>query len=137
MGSGAEYIHELRPQLKMSPLGAKVADLIDSVWCGIYHVSPRFIDKVDWSNDLFITMVVPAHGLATYDFERLTQLVVLCHESALRMEVGGANPRHVRLTFHQRGRSGSLSQRHPSMAWAVSNIRETHPHFLEEHEVMG
>lgn len=133
MGAGAERVRSLHKGLALSPLGAKVADLLDAVWSGIYHLPASLIDRVDWTDDYCITVVVPGHALATVDFDLLTRLVVLCHDAALRLEIGSANPRNVRLTFHQRQRTGGMSKRHPTMEEATHGIREDYPAFEQEH----
>jgi hypothetical protein len=123
MGAGADRVLMHRTGPMLSPLGAKVADLLDAVWAGLYHLPPSLIDRVEWDDPYVITAVVPDHALATYDFDLLTRLVVLCHDAALRLEIGSANPRSVRLTFHQRKRTGRISERHPTMEEAVCGIR--------------
>lgn len=125
MGSGADWLRSASKDqnLSISPLGEKVADLLDAVWQGIYHLPHSVLRRVSWEDDHCITIVVPDHGLATYDFDLLTRLVVLCHDAAIRMELSSANPRNVRLTFHQRVREGRMSQRHPTIEQAVEMLR--------------
>jgi len=78
--------------------------------------------------------VVPDHALATFDFDLLTRLVVLCHDAALRLEVSAANPHNVRLSFWQRQRTGGMSKRHPTMEEATHGIRHG-SEFEREHRL--
>lgn len=135
MGAGADRVRSLRPSVELSPLGAKVADLLDAVWDGIYHLPASLIDRVNWDDDRYVTVVVPDHMLATWDANYLTKLVILCHDVALRLELSAANPRNVRLGFSQRDREGGSMQRHPTLETAATSIRQVYKHFLHEHAV--
>lgn len=135
MGAGADRVRMHRTRPMPSPLGAKVADLLDAVWHGLYHLPASIIDRVKWDDPFYITAVVPDHALATVDFDLLTRLVVLCHDAALRLEISSANPRNVRLSFWQRKRTGGISERHPTMEDATHGIREGNPAFEQEHRL--
>ena len=135
MGSGADRVRSLRPNVTLSPLGAKVADLLDAVWDGLYHLPGSLIDRVKWDDPYCITAVVSDHMLATWDSNHLTKLVVLCHDAALRMEISAANPRNVRLSFWQRVREGGTCTRHPTLEQAAADIRSVYRHFLHERTV--
>jgi hypothetical protein len=135
MGRGADRIQKCHPTFTISPLGRKVADLLDAAWDGIYHLPESLPYRAGWDDPYFISVVVPDYALATYDFNTLTRLVVLCHDAALRMEIDSANPRNVRLTFHQRKRTGGVCEGHPTLEEAAAAIRNRHHFFLEEHEV--
>jgi hypothetical protein len=118
-----------------SPLGAKVADLLDAVWSGLYHLPASLVDRVQWDDPYCITAVVPDHALSTFHSDLLTRLVVLCHDAALRLEISAANPRNVRLSFWQRKREGGISERHPTMEVAMHGIRTDYPTFALEHRL--
>lgn len=120
--AGADYL-ERRGQ-KMSPLGITVAEALGFVWQGIYHLSHRQLAKTRWDDERGIEISVNA-DLATYDDDRLTRLVVLCHDLGLRMSVEPAGPRHLRLRFWQRTkREGRLRERMPTLDEHVAMIRE-------------
>jgi hypothetical protein len=110
----------------LSPLGERVADLIGQLTAGIYHIEKEAL-KADWANEWFIELRFPTNGLATFDFNQLTILVVLCHEAAIRCAINpvrSLRPRHVQLLFHQRQREGWFSERHPTIEEAVKMVRE-------------
>jgi hypothetical protein len=135
MGAGADRIRAVR-KINPSPLGEAVADLLNAVWDGIYHLPDSVVHKTDWTDNYYIAVVVPDHGLATWDFNYLTKLVVLCHDAGLRMQIGTCNPRNLRLSFHQRKtRKGSTMERHPTMEEATRIIRDVYTNFESEHRL--
>ncbi len=102
MGNGAEYI---RTSFKtdMSPLGEEVADLLDTLYGGIYHLAGPGLGRVDWTNPNWIEYMLVDHrsaNLHTYDFDDLTWLVLLSHDRCLRVELRPGNFRCVKLMFH-------------------------------------
>lgn len=109
-----------------SPLGCAVADLLGDLFRGIYHLDSKGLRRVAWS-DKFIVRLTVRRSLSTFDFDLLTRLVFLCHDRALRCEVEGCGPGWMRLTFHQRARAGSVSERHPNLEDALQGWRETGP----------
>lgn len=127
--AGADWIQRCLEH-GMSPLGRDVADLLGEAWCGIYHLyeSQRSVRRTDWSDSYCIELSVPTSGLATFDLDRLTRLVFLAHDRAIRIELCGSAPRLVKLQFHRRnGREGRLSERHPSVEQALAQHRERYP----------
>ncbi len=121
--NGEDYIKTL--EIEISPLGCDVANLLSTLLGGMHHLTSHTkIVKIDWSNPYYI--VVPfGRGLATYDGNLLTSLVVLAHDNLLRVEV---NPRHrlyLELVFHKRkGREGWLSERMPTIEEHIKLIRK-------------
>lgn len=107
----------------LSPLGRKVADILGQVFLGIYHVNQRALDRVDWADPYCIAITLQ-DGLATCDFHRLTALVVLCHDAAIRMEISAATHGYLRLMFHQRTRDGGMCEGHPTIEDAVAMIHK-------------
>lgn len=120
--SGADWIEKSLKQ-ELSPLGREVADILGQVWRGIYHLEKQ-IRKVDWANTFWITINIYG-DLSTYDFSRLTELVVLCHDRMLRLEISPCNFRYLTLIFHQRmNRDGMIGERMPTMEDHIQAIRE-------------
>lgn len=129
MGSyaGSEWIQAslfFKRDLKMSQIGRDVADLLGELVYGIYHLDPRALRRVDWTNPHHIEMVLPLHSLATADFDELTRLVFLAHHRAIRVEIQAATHRYFRLIFHQRER-GIGTYRHLSLDQAVAQFKAT------------
>lgn len=122
MGRGADHLRSIR--VPMSPLGERVADLVDQLVSGIYHW-PRY-QKQDWSTDLWITLKYD-RGMATFDNNMLTALVFLAHEYCMRVEISPCM-RNLEVQFHQRkGRDGGLSARHPTLEQAVERFVKNRP----------
>ena len=85
----------------ISPLGESVADLLGLVWRGIYHLSWPVLRRTDWADNRLIAVRI-ADELATWDFNELTQLVVVSHDMQLRMSITPHGPRCLMLRFWQR-----------------------------------
>lgn len=112
---------------KISPLGREVADILGQVWRGLYHIDGKAVERVDWSDPYCIFINIRNPQLATWDFNILTTLVVLCHDRMIRMEIDGIAPRMTQFLFHQRKvRDGDNTQRHPTMEEAIEIIRTHH-----------
>ena len=128
MGAGSNWIKSSVKPANMSPLGEKVADLLDDVFSGIYHLDTGKLQKVDWGNDHHIAVQLYYQSLSTFDSPHLTWLVVLCHDRLLRMEVHATTFNTLELVFHQRGqREGDISKRMPTMEQHISGIRKYFP----------
>lgn len=121
--AGADW---LRAQgVEVSEFGARVADLLGELYSGIYHL--RNVVKFDWSKSdpyPWITILVPDDIYATYDFDYLTELVLLCHERCIRCQVRAARNGILRLVFHPRQREGSMTQRHPTIQQVLAQREE-------------
>lgn len=113
----------IRSALKIepSPLGTKVATILGIVGGGIYNAPIRH-EGIDWTATRFIP-VVWRGGLDTWDFNRLTTLVLLCHEARIRCDVEPRSPQYLRLCFTQRSHEGGISSRHPNIDEAIASFR--------------
>jgi hypothetical protein len=108
--------------MTVSAFGERVADLLGYVFKGLYHAN-REAQKTDWSDDTNITFTT-RQTLSTYDFSDLTQLVVLCHDQKIRLEIQGAAPGYLRLHFSRRDkREGQFHERHPTLEAMTEIIR--------------
>jgi len=119
--AGADWLIKSYPDLKPSELGLKVADILGMVWNGLYHLDPRIIEKTNWADPYCISVLI-RESLSTADWENLTDLVILCHDLAIRMELS-PHMRYLRLFFHQRTREGYYNQRHPTIEEATEKCR--------------
>ena len=121
--AGADWIRDCRCK-DISEFGVKVADILGAVFRGIYHIadSPAF-KKIDWTETNFIDVVIYGE-LSTFDFNKLTELVIACHDECVRMSVRAQSAKYLALLFHPRkGREGSMFERHPTMEQAIENWR--------------
>lgn len=108
-----------------SPLGEAVANLLGDAFYGIYHLNPTSLRKVEWADPTYVAVVID-RPLATFDFDELTRLVVLCHDRLIRMQVRAAAPRYLKLEFSQRKeRHGDKFSRHPTIEDAIVGVRAT------------
>lgn len=65
-------------------------------------------------------------GIATYDFDRLTRLVIAAHDECVRVEVSPSAPRYLKVSMWPRkGRDGSMMTSHPTIEDAISDFRRT------------
>ncbi len=109
----------------ISPLGRRVAAILDAFYGGIYHAPEwRYLRQADWSADDWIE-VRHRGSLSTFDFDELTRLVFLAHDYAVRLQleaVGG--PKSLLcLCFHLRQHEGDRFQQHPRLEQAMTNWR--------------
>jgi hypothetical protein len=122
-GPGVETLKRDFKIQTFSTFGQQAADLIDYFVDGIYHLDQKWLSRAAkeklWEAEHFI--VVPFHGeLATYDFNRLTRLVLLCHDYGLRGAVRAAKKDQLEVLLHPRARTGSVGRRHPRIREALA-----------------
>lgn len=85
-------------------------------WAGGAHHLPKIYD---WGSGVCVNW---SGGVATFDWDGLTRLVLLAHKFLVRVEVSWSGPGLVRIICHRRKASGSISQRHPSLDDLVKRI---------------
>lgn len=89
-------------------------------WSGGAHHLPRVHP---WGVGVCINH---SGDLSTYDFNRLTELVVLSHRDAIRIEIRSSGPRLVRIIAHKRmpmdGTDQQQWERHPTLAHLAERI---------------
>jgi hypothetical protein len=120
--AGAEWLRSCKVEL--SDFGVQVAGLLDELFAGIYHEQAAVRNKkVNWMDTHYISICIYGQ-LSTFDFDKLTRLVVLCHDHCIRCEVEGAAPKYLRLNFtHRVGRVGSGYEQHPTIEDAIARMR--------------
>lgn len=65
--------------------------------------------------------------LSTYDWNRLTRLVLLAHRDFVRIEIASSGPRMVKIIAHRRKPKedkDSQWQRHPSLGDLITEIKK-------------
>ena len=61
--------------------------------------------------------------LSTFDFDRLTRLVLFSHFLCVRATVTSSGPRMVKIILHpRRNRDGKFFERHPTLAEAAEKL---------------
>lgn len=123
--AGADWLISLG--VEMSDLGVIVADVLGQVWRGIYHISGSVMSKkVDWSNPHYISVVIRG-GLCSYDGRDLTDLLILCYDNMLRLEINPRAPNYLELVFHRRktrSMTAGLGERLPTLEEMISTTRK-------------
>lgn len=119
----------LKQSLKKEPskFGEEVANILGFVWQGLYHLSQTSLNKVNWKDERYMTINVP-YGLATWDRNELTELVVLCHDSLIRLEIR-PNMRYLELCFAKRvsiedAKDMPICKGHPTIEEQIKKIRD-------------
>ena len=81
-----------------------------SFWVGGDHHLPNVYE---WGDGICINM---SSDLSTYDWTRLTQLVLIAHRYRIRIQIGSSGPRMIRIIAHRRQERGHLFERHPGLS---------------------
>lgn len=114
----------MKPE-NISALGNQIFNLLSDIYCGSHHfVQATNMDKIDWSNDVWIEVPIRG-GLYSYDDNKLTAILVLAHDNLLRVEINPRANRWLSLVFHKRrGRTGRIFERMPTMEDHIKSIRK-------------
>lgn len=102
----------------MTPEQRECYELLCGLVCGEHHLtSPVYA----WSG----AGIRYAHygELATFDFDKLTRLVVMAHDRCIRATVMASGPRMVGIGLSKRSREGCFAERHPTMEEAIARCR--------------
>lgn len=113
------------PQAKQTDFTRRAVGLLVSAFrTGVYNLPVNF-KNVDWryGNGVSFTLY-SANGLATYDFDNLTRLVIGAHDECIRVEIEPRTFRHLRINMWPRkGRTGAMFERHPTIEDAIAQFR--------------
>ena len=91
--SGVKWLRHYRENI--SPLGEKVASVLDELASGIYHCSDYILKpRTQWHDNYCIEIV-----LRSLSFYHLTCLVKSCEKNGVTVAVTGAAPNFIRLRF--------------------------------------
>ena len=71
-------------------------------------------------------MAIPlsGRGLATWDSNTLTKLVLPCHQARIRLHIGPNGPDELMLIFSRRAAGGGSMDAHPDIDEAVAGFRQ-------------
>ena len=114
----AEWI---RASLKIEPseFGARVADFLGDWQYGIYHLPSKSLKRMQWGDERWMELVIYG-GMATYDFDYLTRLVVLAHDYGIRIELEAAAWKYIRLVFYS---MDGWAKRQTDIETAIQRVR--------------
>ncbi len=95
------------------------AQMFARVVGGFHHVGADFKPLGDG-----VEVSVYSGGWSTFDYSRLTGLVVRAHDEMIRVEVRPSGPRRIKFAMWKRHtRTGSMSERHPTIEEAIAMHR--------------
>lgn len=103
----------------MKTLKEKAESVLGFAYRGLHNVPGRIHEMGGG-----ISIHVPTNTLATFDFDTLTRLVVMCHDECVRMSFKNSGPARICLRFTDRKRDGDFCERHDTIETAIKNIRE-------------
>lgn len=104
----------------------KVFDIIGISYGGIYN-APVAWDAVRWKGWADGIAVPVRGGMATFDGQVLTSLVLLCHEARIRLDIDPHGFGYLLLQFWPRQHEGGIGRRHPNIDEAVAGLRRYLP----------
>jgi len=123
MGAGADWIKG-KFGAQFSLFGEDVADLLDDLYGGIYHVNHSALKRVDWAHGECIRLTIDDSRMSTFDCADLTKLVVLAHDRCIRVEIQAAAHGFLWLVFSPRNRNGTMYERHPTLEDHIALLRD-------------
>ena len=72
-----------------------------------------------------VSLVISNTELATFDFDKLTRLVIGAHDESIRISISACAPNRLRLRMHERQkRKGRMYERHPTIEQAIEAYRQ-------------
>jgi len=111
--------------IKCSKLGKEIANIIGFVGQGIYNC-PINHKKVNWKDNYCIEIIWYG-SFASYDFGRLTWLLIECFDRMIRVEIKPHSFKYLKLLFHKRKTrdiNANFYDRLPTIDWIIKMQRE-------------
>lgn len=110
----------------LPPFAHAAIEVLGGTFGGVHNA------PINWGRaeicDIHVIVRPQYRSLSTWDFNELTRLVVLSHDSMIRVEVGASSCRLLEIAMHPRltrSQSESISRRMPTMDYAVEFVRRT------------
>jgi hypothetical protein len=114
----------------MSEFGENVANMLDWLFKGIYHIDGPALQRVDWTSNNHVRLTLSRYAsgsLSTYDFDLLTAIVLASHDLSIRVTIEPNSFDTVRMLFHPRQRDDGkldISRRMPEIEAHIARLRE-------------
>ncbi len=114
------------PQANLTEFNRRAIALLCSAFgMGPWNIQVNW-DRVEWGSERYTKFVTSAYGLSTWDFNRLTRLVIGAHDECIRVEISPCAFRYLKIEMWPReGREGCISRRHPTIEQAIESYRRT------------
>lgn len=118
--------NQFSPRLTLTEFQAAAVNLlVDGLNTGPWNLPIKW-QRVDWTYGRDgVRFVIRSHGgLATYDHDHLTRLVVLAHDQCIRLRIEPVAFSYLAIILSPRRReAASFMEGHPTMEEAVARIR--------------
>lgn len=125
--AAAEHKGWLAAPVELNAFQVRAFNILGIVGGCIYNC-PIGWDSLIWNRRFIIAPWFDS--LATWDFQQLTRLVLLCHDARIRGSIEPCNNRYLQISLHERVAAGNIAVRHPSLAEAIAahrgEISESH-----------
>jgi len=94
-------------------------DFFSEIFGGLHHIPSKLKEcGTGWQ-------ITCGQNLATFDSNLLTRLVLLAHESCIRVEIVPVNFRLLGIIIHKRQPHGTkFFERHPTIEQAIEEFRK-------------
>lgn len=109
-----DEIRYFSKEAKLSGIAEKSLIILSYMFGGIHNLDYKQRKKFRYTDE-HCTDYVMFGSMATWDANRLTTLVVLAHELAVRVEISPRSFKYVKITFWERRRTGAPFERHPTL----------------------
>ena len=119
---GSHWIMKSGFANEMSHLGVASAEILNIAFYGLRNLNPTSLRRVEWDNDYWIGVTIFG-GISTVDDNKLTRMVVLSFDMAIRFTIEAAANNYLRLIFHSRQREGRFSEACKPLEQSISDIR--------------
>lgn len=98
--------------------------LVESFRSGPWNL-PVTWDRVEWGQNCYTAFNLGS-SLSTFDFDRLTRLIILAHEYCVRVEISPCNMQYIKVEMWTRKvRSHRGYHIHPNIETAVFDLRKS------------
>lgn len=113
-------MEDKKPETESKHLTKEEATAFFAEFYGGEHHFPKGGVK-DWGDGYCV--IHDQGDLATYDWDKLTRLVLMGHDKCIRVAVYPCAFKTLRIAIWKRKREGNMSSRHPTLEQAIEKFR--------------
>jgi hypothetical protein len=107
---------------ELAPQQERIRNVLAQAFRGIHHCGKIKKYDVGTINEMWETNQYG--GMATYDFDQLTRLVIAAHDECVRVEISHSGPGLIKIRLWAReNRGGKFFEKHPTMEEAIKLFR--------------